>query len=495
MGGTLAGNALSLAAARATLGEVLTDEAFERMIALRERFAAGVEAAIAEHGMPWSIVSLGARCEYRYSPEPPRTGAESAAAGDPALDEYLHLYLMNRGVLITPFHNMALMCPATTEEQVDRTRRSSARPWRSSPRELLRAHRGAAARDRVARLRGPRARVHRGVHARHDADPAARPGRRDGRGRGRGLRRARPREPAGRRAEDDRPRRLLHARLVLEALEETRAVPGAAGARRGVRAATGAGRSSRRRSTWRCRRPAARSPTCSSASRGRSTSWSRCGWAAGRPADEPEKPDRVLRAARALPRHEAEARPHQPLDAGAGRRAGGDGRRRLARPEGPVQGHAGGRGDRPGALPDGDRGVPERLARGPGRERRDAADPRPGERPRDLGRADPLGGRRAGDRPWQAADGEHQAVALRPAQQPVRDVRLVRARGGQAPTAAARPSSVPGRGHIQYLASLFHPDTPNDTAPSGYNNPQLPEGLPTSPLEPRIAPAGFRWQQ
>jgi glutamate-1-semialdehyde 2,1-aminomutase len=120
VGGTLAGNALSLAAARATLGEVLTDEAFGRMIGLRERFAAGVEAAIGEHDMPWSIISLGARCEYRYSPEPPRTGAESAAAGDPELDEYLHLYLMNRGVLITPFHNMALMCPATTEEQVDR---------------------------------------------------------------------------------------------------------------------------------------------------------------------------------------------------------------------------------------------------------------------------------------------------------------------------------------------------------------------------------------
>jgi glutamate-1-semialdehyde 2,1-aminomutase len=120
VGGTLAGNAFSLAAARATLGEVLTDEAFDRMIGLRERLAKGVAAAIAEHGLPWSIVSLGARCEYRYAPEPPRTGAESAAAGDPQLDEYLHLYLMNRGILITPFHNMALMCPATTEEQVDR---------------------------------------------------------------------------------------------------------------------------------------------------------------------------------------------------------------------------------------------------------------------------------------------------------------------------------------------------------------------------------------
>jgi glutamate-1-semialdehyde 2,1-aminomutase len=119
VGGTLAGNALSLAAARATLGEVLTDDAFRHMVALRERFAAGAEAAIADHGLPWSIVSLGARCEFRYSPKPPHTGAESAAAGDPALDEYLHLYLMNRGVLITPFHNMALMCPATSEQQVD----------------------------------------------------------------------------------------------------------------------------------------------------------------------------------------------------------------------------------------------------------------------------------------------------------------------------------------------------------------------------------------
>ena len=120
VGGTLAGNALSLAATRATLGEVLTDAAFEHMIALRERFVEGVEAALAEHQMPWTIVSLGARCEYRFTPEPPRTGAESAAADDPDLEEYLHLYLMNRGVLITPFHNMALMCPATTEEQVDR---------------------------------------------------------------------------------------------------------------------------------------------------------------------------------------------------------------------------------------------------------------------------------------------------------------------------------------------------------------------------------------
>ena len=120
VGGTLAGNALSLAATRATLGEVLTPEAFARMDALRGRFVAGVQAALERFEVPWSIVSLGARAEYRFAPEPPRTGAESEAATDRALEEYLHLYLLNRGVLITPFHNMALMCPATGEEQVDR---------------------------------------------------------------------------------------------------------------------------------------------------------------------------------------------------------------------------------------------------------------------------------------------------------------------------------------------------------------------------------------
>jgi glutamate-1-semialdehyde 2,1-aminomutase len=120
VGGTLAGNALSLAAARFTLGEILTDEAFERMSHLRAHFVVGVEAALERHSIPWSVVSLGARCEYRFCARPPRTGRESALAGDREIEEYLHLYLINRGVLITPFHNMALMCPATTLAQVDR---------------------------------------------------------------------------------------------------------------------------------------------------------------------------------------------------------------------------------------------------------------------------------------------------------------------------------------------------------------------------------------
>jgi glutamate-1-semialdehyde 2,1-aminomutase len=120
VGGTLAGNALSLAATRATLEQVLTDEAFERMIALATRFTEGVQQAIDAHDLPWSIAQLGARAEYRFASPPPRTGSEAAAAGDRDLEDFLHVYLANRGVMITPFHNMALMCPATAEEDVDR---------------------------------------------------------------------------------------------------------------------------------------------------------------------------------------------------------------------------------------------------------------------------------------------------------------------------------------------------------------------------------------
>jgi glutamate-1-semialdehyde 2,1-aminomutase len=119
IGGTLAGNALSVAAMRATLGEVLTDEAFEGMIAVATRFTAGVRSVLDSRRLPWTITQLGARAEYRFCPEPPRTGGQSQSAADPELDEYLHLYMINRGILMTPFHNMALMCPATTGEDAD----------------------------------------------------------------------------------------------------------------------------------------------------------------------------------------------------------------------------------------------------------------------------------------------------------------------------------------------------------------------------------------
>ena len=119
VGGTLAANALSLAAMRATLGQVLTEDAFDRMIPLAERWTAGVEAAIAESGLPWHVTQLGCRAEYLFGPDRPRNGAEAHAASNYELERYMHLFALNRRILLTPFHNMALMCPATTEADVD----------------------------------------------------------------------------------------------------------------------------------------------------------------------------------------------------------------------------------------------------------------------------------------------------------------------------------------------------------------------------------------
>jgi glutamate-1-semialdehyde aminotransferase len=115
VGGTLAGNALSLAAMRATLSSVLTDDVWEHTIPLATRFADGVRA-----GSAFSVTQLGCRAEYRFNPEPARNGSEAHNASDPELERYLHLHALNRGVLITPFHNMALMAPTTTAEDVDR---------------------------------------------------------------------------------------------------------------------------------------------------------------------------------------------------------------------------------------------------------------------------------------------------------------------------------------------------------------------------------------
>ena len=119
IGGTLAGNALSLAAMRATLEQVLTPTAFEAMIFLGKRWADGVDAAIKEYKLPWHCNRLGARGEYVFQTTAPRTGREAAEAGDFELEQYIHLRLLNDGFLLTPFHNMALMSPATTVEDVE----------------------------------------------------------------------------------------------------------------------------------------------------------------------------------------------------------------------------------------------------------------------------------------------------------------------------------------------------------------------------------------
>jgi glutamate-1-semialdehyde 2,1-aminomutase len=119
IGGTLAGNALSLAAMRATLTKVLTKETFDRMIPMAERWTAGVAKAIADAGLPWHVTRLGCRAEYMFGPEP-TNGTQAHDAMDFELERFMHLYAMNRGILLTPFHNMALMSPQTEAEDVDR---------------------------------------------------------------------------------------------------------------------------------------------------------------------------------------------------------------------------------------------------------------------------------------------------------------------------------------------------------------------------------------
>lgn len=120
IGGTLAGNAISLAAMRATLETVLTPSAFEKMIPMATRFTEGVTQVIKETGVPWHVSQLGCRAEYLFHQNVPKNGGEAAAAADFELERYMHLSALNRGVLLTPFHNMALMSPDTTASDVDK---------------------------------------------------------------------------------------------------------------------------------------------------------------------------------------------------------------------------------------------------------------------------------------------------------------------------------------------------------------------------------------
>lgn len=119
IGGTLAGNALSIAAMKATLRDVLTDEYYSRAIDLQQRFTAGVESVIEEFNLPWIVKRLGNRSEYWFRPTPPRNGGEAYAAIDHELDRYMHLFALNRGILMTPFHNMALISAEVSSEDVD----------------------------------------------------------------------------------------------------------------------------------------------------------------------------------------------------------------------------------------------------------------------------------------------------------------------------------------------------------------------------------------
>src|SRR5438270_7382183 len=133
IGGTLAGNALSLAAMRATLTKVLTKEAFDRMVPLAERWTLGVAKAIAEAELPWHVTRLGCRAEYLFGSNSPKNGTEAHDAMDFELERFMHLYAMNRGILLTPFHNMALMSPQTESEDIDK----HTRVFREGLKELV----------------------------------------------------------------------------------------------------------------------------------------------------------------------------------------------------------------------------------------------------------------------------------------------------------------------------------------------------------------------
>jgi glutamate-1-semialdehyde 2,1-aminomutase len=119
IGGTLAGNALSIAAMKATLQHVLTEEFYSKAISLQKQFTAGVQSVISEFELPWIVKQLGHRSEYWFRPKAPKNGGEAHAAVDTELDRYMHLFALNRGILMTPFHNMALLSADTTTEDVN----------------------------------------------------------------------------------------------------------------------------------------------------------------------------------------------------------------------------------------------------------------------------------------------------------------------------------------------------------------------------------------
>jgi glutamate-1-semialdehyde 2,1-aminomutase len=120
IGTTLSANPLQLHAMRANLEQVMTDAAYAHMIPLAESLADGLRNIFTEAPLPWSVTQIGSRCEFQFCATPPRNGSEAEAAMDPLLEETIHLYLLNRGIIITPFHNMMLVAPDTTPAHVEK---------------------------------------------------------------------------------------------------------------------------------------------------------------------------------------------------------------------------------------------------------------------------------------------------------------------------------------------------------------------------------------
>jgi glutamate-1-semialdehyde 2,1-aminomutase len=118
VGTTLTANMLTMAAMRANLTEVMTDKAYHKMLALAAQLATGLRRVIATHKLPWCVTQVGARTEFQFSQKPPVNGTEAAKILDDDLEKIIHLFLLNRGILITPFHNMMLVCPQLQEHDI-----------------------------------------------------------------------------------------------------------------------------------------------------------------------------------------------------------------------------------------------------------------------------------------------------------------------------------------------------------------------------------------
>ena len=118
IGTTLTANMLTMAVIRANLSQVMTQAAYQTMLPLAEQLAAGLRAVIAKHHFAWCVTQVGARVEFQFCPTPPINGTQADAILDGQLEKIIHLYLLNRGILITPFHNMMLICPATTTQHI-----------------------------------------------------------------------------------------------------------------------------------------------------------------------------------------------------------------------------------------------------------------------------------------------------------------------------------------------------------------------------------------
>ena len=120
IGTTLSGNMLTMALLATNLNEVATESAFANMIARQTQLSNGMQSIIERHQLPWNVTQLGARSEFQFCPTSPRNGSEAELAMDDGLERAVHLYLLNRGIMITPFHNMTLVCPDTSEAHIER---------------------------------------------------------------------------------------------------------------------------------------------------------------------------------------------------------------------------------------------------------------------------------------------------------------------------------------------------------------------------------------